>query len=114
MYDIQQDASLICGAVMYSASMVDTINGLDLGRYNVCIIWDESGQLYSVDPYTIYPIHSKLNFKKTNSRLLIVFDINADYYSNLNIKQHNAILSRIEDIYGMSISEFSLGLLEYV
>ncbi len=27
--------------------------------------------------------------------------------------EYNAILSRIEDIYGMSISEFSLGFLEY-
>ncbi len=107
------DASWIVGAMIYSPAMSDIRIEFNLGRHTICIIWDESGQIYVIDQYVLYKISSITTTGKRRFLDIFGIDVIGNSKNRVNHIIYNSVLSRIEDIYGMSISEFSLGLLEY-
>ncbi len=72
----------------------------------VLIIWNTYGELFQVDLYYMILI-SEINMIDDDSIFL-------GYFVTHNHSIYNEILTRIEDLYGMSIEEFSLGKLEYI
>ncbi len=99
-----KDVSDIAGAVMVM---------FFYGRpYTRLMVWDDFGELYNViDNYTI-KIYMRID--ATNLSNTFAFDFYDLQQLSMIELPYNAILGRIEDLYGMSISEFSLGQLEYV
>ncbi len=101
------DVSKIVGAFNYS------YRGSSQRSHRI-IVWDESGNLYmlttnrGIDGGYI-AVYRIIDIKPYV--LGSVFVIN--YHSSLYGSQRNELLTRIEDIYGMSIEEFSLGQLDY-
>ncbi len=106
------DASDIAGAFLYKK--ISKINE----EINRIWVYDDLGTLYVIRTFTDYIIASP--YYKIDG-------ITSPYYKNdvnivyilcfqgmITARMYNAILTRIEDIYGMSIEEFSLGQLGYV
>ncbi len=111
---------------MYDKNDVSWITGasilwifLNVTSYkNILMVWDGYGNLFHIDSL----VKDMIAVSKVNS-IVITKSSNPDYsygfypeFRSLYISniEYNAILTRIEDIYGMSINEFSLGKLEYV
>ncbi len=105
------DVSTIVGATIYTYW-----NSLFERMYCRLIVWDSLGKLYFTESYGIYfikGIEDNLITDSIASSMYDVFRMDNRIYPCSEI-QYNTILSRIEDIYGMSISEFSLEQLDYV
>ncbi len=96
MYDVSD----IVGAIMF-------INSTKMPRL---IILDRFGDLYHVGDIFKLRINGVCIHNSIGSRNVFVCDI----VPGMGDISYNTILSRIEDIYGMSIEEFSLGKLEYM
>ncbi len=99
--------SEIVGAMYYHCGNV----------FGVLLLLYETGELYAIDPSYSGLFKQVYKLRVTSIDLPNSLSPNPFAYlhhSYLLIENYNAILSRIEDIYGMSIEEFSLGQLEYM
>ncbi len=119
--NVINNVPMIVGAIMYSYW------SSRFGRMDYrLIVWDESGKLYYSDIYVmawvkgseryvlilVKGIEDNLITDSITSGMYDVFSKDNTIIPCLQI-QYNEILTRIEDIYGMSIEEFSLGQLDY-
>ncbi len=93
------DVSKIVGAFNYSFISFSK-------RDHIIIVWDESGNLYMPITDTVYRITDISIYE-------FVFKFEFNYHCSRYGSLRNEIFTRIEDIYGMSIDEFSLGQLDY-
>ncbi len=101
------DATWVTGAMMYSYW-----NSAFKRMFHKLIVWD-SGQLYFVEFYGMVSIKEicLVNMNFSCGSMYDVFKVN--HAITLCGNLYYEILSRIEDIYGMSIDEFSLGKLDH-
>ncbi len=109
--------SKIAGAMYYY--YIDNV-------YELLLLWLETGELYAIKPHSehfrqAYKIQVTNQANKIKAAKIQATSASLSpnpfvylYHGIVDIKQYNAILTRIEDIYGMSIDEFSLGKLEYI
>ncbi len=90
-------------------------------NYNL-IIWDVNGKIYfltniyydKIDTH-IQTIYQAVEVYGTFEYKINIYNVfKSEIRCKISRMIYNEILSRIEDIYGMSIEEFSLGQLEYI
>ncbi len=102
------NASDIVGAAMLCCTynFYGTAN-----RINSVIVWDAYGNLFDLRTTIYYKIDTMyLHETEYPSSCSIFHTLSSGWISS---SEYNNMLNRIEDIYGMSIDEFSLGLLSY-
>ncbi len=85
----------------------------ELGYVPELLLWYATGELYSIYAFSEHYTNVYIIESTPTVPSLSPAPFAFSYHGFIMIEHYNAILTRVEDIYGMSIDEFSLGLLSY-